>query len=405
MVTPPEQPQAESVVKSAAAPSELILEIATQPPLPYIATRKVRCFLRPPAVPDAQAPLLIVVQGIGGRSLDISQKRSRLRMSQAHGAWVCAVDIYGVESMYSDLMYVDRSIRRMEKQVQEEFAHVEADMYCPVNKHWVCWNAEAERSLGGVPDDAWDWGALQAVDLLNAVRGARKRIADICGKPFVGSLHGIGQSAGVQVLLSASRFAPGLFASLLDLGGMFITSRDLEILRCLLVDPVGHLPSSNYGFFIVKLAKANCVVLRVNPTADPGERLRWPQSTLGQRLALRNMSIGWQAERLAGLRVTSVVGINDTRPGTESRAEFYQVLSAAGIAVERRDITPEDVDGVAYQAVDHGAIGDLAAAVAKNADVLSANRPYDDRLIPLVVDGARWQLVDVGHLELRHELC
>jgi predicted esterase len=194
--------------------------------------RRVRCFFKgPDAGINTATGVLITLHGLGGRHNDISYKAMRRAFSSAHNLICVGVNYIGTDAYWRDEAHVltEAARARMALENDSELAtamlaalesraagKVEADperLFVTMNPHSAL---ECAKPLA---DDFWDYGCLQAMDVLAALGWLRRRLRESGAAIDWRAVHLVSQSAGAPVALMLMKFAPQTFASWLDVAG------------------------------------------------------------------------------------------------------------------------------------------------------------------------------------------
>ncbi len=195
----------------------------------------------------------------------------------------------------------------------------------------------------GTVDPPYDFGGLQAIDALRALRCVFHGLEQ-AGKPFARErIYATGGSGGANVSLMANKLAPRTFACVVDICGMAKLNDDIAY----------NLPGGS------KLNAGYSADLSSLRYLSPGAQLlRYVGNP--EHLAVMR-ALGAEA------RVVSVHGCSDMTCPVEDKREMTANMRAAGFLVDAHIATEQDVDGVAFTETGH-TLGDRTQIVFRYAD-------------------------------------
>lgn len=195
----------------------------------------------------------------------------------------------------------------------------------------------------GAADPPYDFGCLQAVDALRALRFVFHGLEE-AGKPFArGRLYATGGSGGSNVALMANKLAPRTFACVVDICGMAKLNDDIAYNL-----PGGSKLNAGYS--------ADAASPRyLSPSAQALRFVGNPEHLAVMR------ALGAEA------RIVSVHGASDATCPVDDKREMTANMRAAGLLVDAHIVTDADVDGTVLAETGH-ALGDRTRIVFRYAD-------------------------------------
>lgn len=335
-------------------------------------SRQVKVYCKgPDKGVNADTGVLVVLHGLGGRHGDISYKRLRRDAANGSNLLVIGVDYLGTSSYIRDLEHCTQQVQRHSELLTEhvaflQIAHPDGEkMHWTITlnpeRHWVSANAEAavecEKTFA---DDFWDYGALQAMDVLNALAWLRKRLDEAGVSADWRRLHLISQSAGAQVAAMLHKFAPGSFASQLDVSGIWLGGQKRETLAVLLSSPFGRVSEFHLRQVTFDLTPTGkmAVWLRAPvgfPQAETRSTGRYGPPKFEDELLFRDVydQTQWMHATLPlPTRVVSLRGVEDFFTSLEEFRPLHQRLFGNGRS-EIRLIDRAQVDGKIFVNVLH----------------------------------------------------
>lgn len=206
--------------------------------------RRVRAFFKGPAAGiDANTGLIVILHGIGGRQNDISYKIIRKELADAFNVVVAGVNYLGTDVFTQDDEFIRNQLAGAERALAEHAPDVLKNVNDTKGLVWLeppdnffIVNQRAALEIAKPrPDDFWDYGYYQAIDVLSALDWLKKNLGDT--QLHYGRAHLLSQSSGAQTAMMCIKLAPRTFVSLLDLGGALVCGEAVEGLRRAFTDP------------------------------------------------------------------------------------------------------------------------------------------------------------------------
>ncbi|MCK6439941.1 MAG: DUF2920 family protein [Planctomycetes bacterium] len=293
-----------------------------------------------------------MLHGLGGRHNDISYKILRRDFADKFNLIVIGVNYLGTDTYIRDLQWMQQWMNECCDNNSDFImeAHARsggAEVVDTSRLHYFANAAaktEAEKSLA---DDFWDYGCLQAMDALAALHSVHRRLREKNAPFNPARNHIIAQSAGSQTALMCIKLAPRSFASIVDIGGIYVTADNREALRAVLTDPFGRIHEHHYMNATMAFDSGPRVTLYQRNPVGFSSGVSRSGATLDDELDIRDVSrpdhLGnWQPGRLC---VFSTHGLHDELVSQAFKERAHAHYRHLGARSEFRTIGPADVDG------------------------------------------------------------
>lgn len=189
----------------------------------------------------------------------------------------------------------------------------------------------------------YDFGYLQALDALRALYWVRQGLIDSSHAFHDGRTYAAGGSGGGNVTQMANKLAPRTFAAVVDLSGMAKLSYDIGLGR-----PGGSFLDAGYS-----------------------RNRKSPEYLSPDARALRDIGLPAHLAPMVALgneaRIFVVHGAGDKVCPVADKRRLVKNMQRAGLKVEARFITENDLDGAVFKDTGHG-VGDRTKIVQHVAD-------------------------------------
>lgn len=212
-------------------------------------TREVVAYVKgPDAGITPETGICLLLHGVGGRQNDISWKRLRRDIANRWNLICIGVNFFGTAIQERDDDFVFRQFERVLHSFK--YRSVKA-LQNPDGTHLIRLNDphffyfenpySMEQAALPFADEYWDWGLVQALDVLAACREVHRHARasgvelDIC------RVCALSRSGGAQVAFTLAKLAPNLLSGYFDAGGAIFAQENLSRLQVLLEDPFGHV--------------------------------------------------------------------------------------------------------------------------------------------------------------------
>lgn len=177
--------------------------------------------------------------------------------------------------------------------------------------------------------EPYDFGYLQALDAIRAVRFVTEGLAR-AGRPFAsGRIYATGGSGGGNVTLMANKLAPRTFACVVDLCGMAKLSDDVAF----------NLPGGTS--------------LDARWSRDPKSPYHLSRDRQELHFLGHPEHLATQKRLGNDAKIVVVHGVQDTACPFAEAEEMVANMKRAGLDVEPRFVTPKDLDGKVFTSAGH----------------------------------------------------
>lgn len=361
-----------------------------------IGARRVRVYVKGPSQGIGPSTRIIVnIHGIGGRQLDVSYKRLRRDVSEECDCVMIGVDFFGTQAMWIDPTYLHQEKERLVALIRQQLPGFNAnkhindkgEVFVDPDRAWYCNSAfSANQMTRFAPEDAWDYGLIQALDIVSAL----KTILPIWEKLALPlpTIHFFTRSAGSQIASLCAALHPKLIASIVHIAPLILSQNRKQLLQTLLTNPVG----AAIGFGSDPIT----FVQRKAPVAFSAPLNGYP--ALDDHMAMRmldNPSV-WEGIKTK-VQVMSWRGHDDGRMPRCDLESVNNRMEHAGATCHIVDVSPQMVDGVIFVNTQHDLIGDLKPVFNHvKAHLFSGDQKpqhpneWSDRVIPSV--NGRWRI-------------
>ncbi|MCK6439911.1 MAG: alpha/beta hydrolase, partial [Planctomycetes bacterium] len=331
--------------------------------------REVRCFVKAPSQGiNEDTGTLLVLHGLGGRHNDISYKKLRRDFADRFNLVVIGVNYLGTDVQVRDQAYIYEKNRAIVQENKAEILALDEQLTKPAvvtldpEHYFYAPNPIGERELAKpLADDFWDYGCLQAMDVLTALHWVHQKLGVHQKLAFEGATfnqartHLIAQSAGSQTAVMCLKFAPKTFSSLIDVGGIYFGQHNSHALHALLTDSTGRIHKDHLQNTATTVSpRLRIIVSQRNPVGHSTTTSR-TGAALGDELAIRDVFRAdhfrhWQDKRV---QILSLYGCDDHFISSDIREAVQSFWRARGANTQSRIIVEADVDGVVIEDTFH----------------------------------------------------
>ncbi|NUQ35297.1 MAG: hypothetical protein HUU29_10190 [Planctomycetaceae bacterium] len=357
--------------------------------------RTIRVFVKGPDTGiNKDTGIFVLLHGVGGRQNDISWKVLRKNLANRYNALVIGVNFIGTECMARDTDYVLKQFHFLGQAIGPSCkgmgtAEKPHRLAMPSPQFYFFENrVAAEQASLLFPQEFWDWGGFQALDVLQGLQWTMSRVVE-AGLPLDRQrCILISRSAGAQAAAMCLKLAPATFSGYLDFGGAVCGAHNTESFAAIMLDPFSHALGVDNRFFS-GLIKEHHLQLGVSRRSPVGFRSFdvGILPSLVDEVVIRNTSEPAHAtpEKFKGLRMFCLQGCDDAifpPQGKEALFDFFRQRGATG---KVRAITQADVDDKLILGTEHIFIKDFEAVVhAFAGDFLRIRReaPREPDLLP-----------------------
>lgn len=308
--------------------------------------------------------------GNGWRHNDISYKMMRRSFSDQYNLIVIGVNYMGTDVYVNDNQYVTEQITHMFQsnqtmQALSTLADPELtnqSKVCLDRRHWnFASNAQAAEELKKERADIfWDYGYLQAIDVLSTLHYLKNLLDEQKLTVNFSHVNLVGESAGSQVGAMCMKLAPLSFSSFLDISGAQMGLGQEDILHSLLTDPYGTFGDKNPRGIQQTLSNG-CILSypQKNPLGFKGEQGH-SKALLKDELTIRDVgaldeAVKWEIDRV---HVRSLHAINDHLIPATDKEKLINRYRTKGANAEIALITQENVDGSLFKDTSHDCVKD-----------------------------------------------
>ncbi|MCA8939771.1 MAG: hypothetical protein KDB07_08190 [Planctomycetes bacterium] len=346
---------------------EVVAEVPTLDRWLNHGGRVVRTFVKGPhRGVNADTGVCLLLHGQGGRQNDISWKMLRRSLSEKHNLLVVGVNYFGTELTQRDVNFVNEqgfhAYHGLRTNPNIEAAFQRGETLAVPAEEFSFYENQRAAVIASMPYpiEFWDWGLIQAVDAINALRWA---IGEAKLNPTRVSV--VSRSAGAQVAFNLLKLLPQSFSAYLDLGGAAYGSSKREWLTKLLDDPFGHVSEADAG---------GLTLTSQNPKFSINLRKRWPHPSLGREcgsgarlddeVAIRDVANAEHFDAATSLsRIVVEQGVEDEHFSPAYKEEVLAPYSERGVDATVRPITKDDCDGRLRDNAGHTFMKDYNALV------------------------------------------
>jgi len=367
-----------------------VREVATEVPTVGAdltpGARRIKVFCKGPDQGiNADTGVLVVLHGLAGRHNDISYKRMRRDLSSAHNLLVVGVNYLGTDVYVNDYEHMSGCFKRHAVAIGEHLQDATAPGYDGMvrlilnpSKYWTtpCKAAEIEVEQG-LANDFWDYGAIQALDVLSALTWLQGECARLGVAPDWRRLHLTSQSAGCQVAAMLFKFIPNGIASHLQIGGVWLGAKERETLVDMLLNPYGRLGDAHLREVSGKIAEK---VLGIAAQRAPVGFTEGPSRSRATRehpdildeICLRDVD---EPEHWPGGKVPGKVSVvHGSRDQFVTPQNLLACLSArfSQAHLDVKLVEQPDIDGTMFVSCDHEVTKNMPSVVEKFGPALWA---------------------------------
>ncbi len=306
--------------------------------------------------------LVVLFQGREALQNSFTYKRIRRTLAAA-GHAVLGVNFRGSEVYMDDQRFIAEIGHSVVQQVLREqadpqaFSHQSDWLIRPPAGFTTNRLAAAELAREW-PDQTFDYGSLQALDVLIAMDAVRERLGR------VPPTYAISISSGAQVALTCLRLAPRCFHGLLALAPFYLAAGNRETFRTLITDPfMGDDPIHRRGLrFPCPELKTSFTLMRKVPVPFPAGRTPGLAS-IDDELDLRDQvrQPGWPADLPAGFRLDAITGSNDLMMPLAPQQALHQAFADAKVTCTMDIIGEDRADGRCFSSTGHKLWDDMVA--------------------------------------------
>lgn len=317
--------------------------------------RKVRVYVKGPTKGiGPKTRLLVNIHGAGGRQLDIEYKRFRHEISDAYDCLVVGVDFFGTLSRWIDVLYVTREKERIIESIRQHLsvfdpkAHINKDgnIYLESQKTWYCDSHFAASQLSlAAPIDAWDFGFIQALDILSALQVLLREWNKL-SMPLP-TIHFLSRSAGSQIAAMTVALCPHIACTVANIAPFMMANNHRGIAKILLTNPLGDPQSAHHGVMKIESEGVTTHVLRKSPVVFPLEIVGMPALEDHIEVRLMDNQALWKGIETQ-VEVISWRGCEDEHMPRVALESIHSCMSLAGASCRIVDITADRVDGISF---------------------------------------------------------